>query len=91
MDDLAIHRITAVERARIVREVTCQTDSQLRRLRNVDIHVGTKRIGLLVDVVVERVTLINLQDTRILGKAAGDIIPRNLAAASCRDVGPIGR
>ena len=91
MDHLLIHIVTAVERACVIREVSCQADGQLGCLRDIDVHVGTERIGLLVDVVIERIALIHLQDTRILGKTACHIVPRHLSTAPGRNVRTVSR
>ena len=87
---LLVNRVTAVQGAGVVGEVTGQAHGQFGGGGDVDVHVRTQGVGLLVDVVVEGVALIDLEDTSILRKSARDIVCSHLAAASGRDVGTVG-
>ena len=82
MNNIHIDLVTSVQRSSVIREVTGKADGQLRGRGHIDVDVGTQGVGFLVDVVVETVSLIDVQDTSVLGERAGHIIGRNLASTA---------
>ena len=82
VDHLLIDSITAVQRSGVVGKVTCKTNGQFSCLCQINVNIGTQRIGLLVDIIVEGISLVDLEDTCIFRETTSYIIGSYTAAAS---------